>query len=136
MTGCQKWVESVFCLYEPNLLRKQNYKADWKMAKGHRTKWSIHNWLMFAICINKLALKIMKRNEMTLLPTQYICNRAIRVMDTVVGIFNLLAAGKFQYKSTSYKIRRQCKVQCKKFVSFVMKVWSKIKFWTMEQDPN
>ena len=61
---------------------------------------------------------------------------------------NLLAAGKFQYKSTSYKIqnlyiksvdisgrvpeltadryidqpRRQRKVQCKKFVSFVMKV--------------
>ena len=31
---------------------------------------SIHNWLMFVTCINKLALKIMKKNEMTLLPTQ------------------------------------------------------------------
>ena len=27
---------------------------------------------MFVICINKLALKIMKQNEMTLLPNQYI----------------------------------------------------------------
>ena len=26
---------------------------------------------MFVICIKKLALKIMKENEMTLLPTQY-----------------------------------------------------------------
>ena len=26
----------------------------------------------FVICINKLALKIMKKNEMTLLPTQYV----------------------------------------------------------------
>ena len=26
---------------------------------------------MFVICINKLALKIMKNNEMTLLPNQY-----------------------------------------------------------------
>ena len=66
--------------------------------------------------------------------------------------FNLLAAGKFQYKSNSYKMqnlciksldisgrvseptagryidqpRRQRKVQCKKFVSFVMKVWEGI----------
>ena len=29
---------------------------------------------MLVICINKLALKIMKENEMTLLPTQYICD--------------------------------------------------------------
>ena len=27
---------------------------------------------MFVICMNKLSLKIMKNNEMTLLPTQYI----------------------------------------------------------------
>ena len=52
---CQKWVDSVFCLWEPNFLRKRNYEADWKMAKVHRTKWLIHNWIMFFICINKLA---------------------------------------------------------------------------------
>ena len=34
------------------------------MAKGHGTKLSIHNWLMFVICINKLALKIMEKNKM------------------------------------------------------------------------
>ena len=27
------------------------------------TEWSIHNWLTFVICINKLALKIMKKTK-------------------------------------------------------------------------
>ena len=45
-------------------LQKRNYEADRKMAKGHRTKWLIHNRLMIVICDNKLALKIMeKRND-------------------------------------------------------------------------
>ena len=40
-----------------------------------------------------------KKNEITLLPSQYIFNTA------VVDIFNLLAAGKFKYESTSYKMQ-------------------------------
>ena len=57
------------------MLSERNYEADWKMGKGHRTKWSIQNWLMFVICIIKLALKSMKKNEMILLPTQYLWGR-------------------------------------------------------------
>ena len=68
--GCQKWVDSVFWLQEANFSRERNYETDWKMARGHRKKWSIHNWLMFVICINKSALKIIQKNKMTLLTTQ------------------------------------------------------------------
>ena len=35
---------------------------------------------MFVICINKLALKIMKENEITLLPTQYWIYNLIRAV--------------------------------------------------------
>ena len=38
---------------------------------------------MFVICVNKLALKIMKKNEMTLLPTQYIITKNKQSMSEI-----------------------------------------------------